>query len=123
MQAYVGRRHGGFAMAFGAVALGCAVFWGGVIYLGDRALTALQQPAPVADYGNEGVLIAAPKGGPDKRLVQHVEPSLMSIVFSDRKVAQEFYDEAASNGERVCLADLGPQKPQFRGQRWWLFSC
>lgn len=76
-----------------------------------------------SDYGNEGTLIQAPAGGPDAQTLQHVEPGLMSIVFADRRVAQEFYDEAAANGERVCLADLGPQRPEHKGQRWWLFTC
>lgn len=76
-----------------------------------------------ADYGNEGVLMLAPAGGPRAEMLKAVEPGVMSIVFADRAVAQEFYDEAVSNGERVCLADLGQQRPEHKGQRWWLFTC
>ncbi len=79
---------------------------------------------PTADYGNEGWLLAAPHGGPSKELLGIAEPSVMSVVFADRKVAQEFYDEAVSNGERVCLSDLGGARSgEFHGQRYWLFSC
>lgn len=75
------------------------------------------------DYGNEGTLLRAPAGGPDPQLLRHVEPGVMSIVFTDRRMAEELYDEAAANGERVCLADLGPQPQRAHGQRWWLFTC
>ena len=47
----------------------------------------------------------------------------MSIAFSNEVAAWDFYHEAVANGEQVCLSDLGPQQPQFHGQRYWLRSC
>lgn len=75
------------------------------------------------NYGNEGTLVLAPSDGPRPQLLKLVEPGVMSIVFADEATARDFYAESASLGERVCLADLGPQTPQHHGQRWWLFTC
>ena len=79
-------------------------------------------PKPGENFG-EGTLLAYPTKGVDPNLARLTEPGVMSIVFSDEAVAREFYDEAVSNGEQVCLSDLGAQPEEFRGQRWWLRSC
>lgn len=77
---------------------------------------------PSAKLRAEGTLLASP-GMVDVGISRLVEPGLMSVVFSDRATANDFYAEARANGESVCLSDLGPQSPEFHGQRYWLRSC
>jgi hypothetical protein len=62
---------------------------------------------------------------PGTFLVGHgsVRPDLLSITFTRRATAQEFYDEATANGERVCLQDLDAASAGPQGQRFWLHSC
>jgi len=71
----------------------------------------------------EGTLLASPQVGVDLSVAKLVEPSVLSIDFSDEKVAWNFYHEAVGNGEHVCLSDLGVQPAEFRGRRYWLRSC
>jgi hypothetical protein len=78
---------------------------------------------PATQLRAEGKLLGAPKAGVDLRVAKMVEPGIMSIVFTNKVAALEFYNEAVGNGEAVCLSDLGPQQPQFHGQRYWLRSC
>lgn len=104
------------------------IFSGLVLTAGIADLRKPERPVAVtrplkADWGGEGVLLAAPKDGPDRRATWGAFPDTLSVVFSDERVAREFYDEAVSNGERVCLSDLGPQRAEHHGQRWWLFTC
>ncbi len=48
----------------------------------------------------------------------------MSVVLFGRQAAQEFYDDVAGNGERVCMSALGTGTTgKFTGERFWLFSC
>ncbi len=77
---------------------------------------------PVAQLRAEGTLVAGPTKI-DPELAKAVEPGVMSIVFADQRAAKDFFDEATSMGESVCLSDLGPQLPEFRGRRFWLRSC
>lgn len=71
----------------------------------------------------EGTLLMQPLDGYNRQITRLVEPALASMVFADKNFAVELVQEARSNGERMCLADLGPQPPMYHGQRYWVFSC
>lgn len=80
-------------------------------------------PEPVAQTHGEGTLLMQPLDGYNRQVTRLVEPGLASMVFADKDFAMELVQEARGNGERMCLADLGPQPPQYHGQRFWVFSC
>ena len=115
----------GFKLFIGlcsVAALGAAT---GTAALGVKSWHALDQTPRIhpVDLKAEGKLLGAPADGIDPRVAALVEPGVMSVVFSDKKIAYEFYDEAVGNGEHVCLSDLGPQLPEHHDQRFWLRSC
>lgn len=88
----------------------------------EQAVAPGKELVPAAQLRAEGKLIASP-GMVDVGISRLVEPGLMSVVFTDRATANDFYAEARANGESVCLSDLGPQSPEFHEQRYWLRSC
>lgn len=89
-----------------------------------QAVAPGKELVPVSKLRAEGTLMNGP-AVVDVGISRLVEPALMSIVFADRVTAEDFYMEARSNGESVCLSDLGPQNAEQsnRGQRYWLRSC
>ncbi len=111
------------ALAFTALAgLGTATLGAKVTATPARqsgALAALP-PAPV----QPGVMLGRPKGELNAYAAARLEPDMMSVGFSDETTAWDFYHEAVSNGERVCLSDLGTEHGKGRhGQRYWLRTC
>jgi len=70
-------------------------------------------------FHSEGKVLLAPVGGPRPEMSSVVDADVLSVNFRDVREAREFYDEAVSQGESVCLMDMG----ELAANRWWLRTC